>query len=126
MNPAEGPWEITLPYLKPPLSLNDRRHPLAKAAIVKRLRGQTALLAGLHHIPACERIHVVLNWQPATVRRRDGDNPIATLKPCLDGLRDAGVVVDDDISHVSFSEPVIHPVQKGTTARVWLDITREP
>jgi len=119
-------WQITLPWKRPPLTLNQRLAWPVKAGITKRVRRDVALLIRAHHIPPCGQVKVTLHWQPDTVRRRDGDNPIATLKPCIDGLRDAGVVVDDDISHVSFSEPVIHPVQAGCTARVWLEITRVP
>lgn len=116
-------WEITLPYKRPPLSLNDRMHWAKKAALTKLIRAQTAALVRAKHIPACDRIDVTLHWQPDTIRPRDSDNPVATLKPAIDGIRDAGVVVDDAHARVH-SGVHIHDVHRGDTARVWLHIER--
>lgn len=116
-------WEITLPWKRPPLTLNQRLTWPVKAGITKRVRRDVALLARHHHVPPLARASIVLHWQPATMRQRDTDNPVATLKPCIDGLRDAGVLADDDSTRVT-SDVVIHPVRRGDTARVWLEISR--
>jgi crossover junction endodeoxyribonuclease RusA len=92
-------WHIDLP-LTAPMSLNDRQHWRTKAAATKSLRRAVMLLSRSKQIPRCERVSVELHWVPNTVRRRDGDNPAPTVKACVDGLRDAGVVDDDDQAHV--------------------------
>ena len=116
-------WQITLPYKRPPLSQNDRGSHWKFVPIKKRIRIDVAWLARCHHVPALERAHIVLHWQPEVYRHRDTDNPAPTLKSCIDGLRDAHVLVDDDSTRVT-SHVVIHDVARGTSARVWLQIRR--
>jgi|SRR5215471_5315460 len=113
-------WKVPLPYASPPLSLNDRLHPMVKHRWTKKLRGDAHVLALGYRLPrGLARVHVVLHWAPPDSRRRDTDNPVATLKPIIDGLRDYGLVHDDDAPHVS-SECVIEaPTRPGTT---WLTI----
>lgn len=86
-------WEIELPYKRPPLSLNDRMHWGPKSRISRELRMLARVKA--RHIPDLESCHVELRWYVNDKRRRDEDNPIATLKPLCDGLVDAEVVADD-------------------------------
>ncbi|MFM1964922.1 MAG: phage Tortellini [Actinomycetota bacterium] len=100
-------WTIRLPYSTPPLTLNGRQHWATKARGVKEVRGTTATLARVLQIPACESIHVQLHYVPRDGRRRDADNLVGTLKPCIDGLVDAGVVPDDSPEYVTWSPPVI-------------------
>ncbi len=90
-----GRWLIALPYLTPPLSLNNRHRPRVHAAITKRVRRDGMLLAKAHHIPALGACRVTLTWYVNTHHRRDADNIVATLKPLCDGLVDAGIVEDD-------------------------------
>jgi len=116
-------WEITLPWKRPPLNLNDRFHWAKKAALTKLVRAQAAALVRAKGVPPCAHINVILHWQPDTIRLRDSDNPFATLKPCIDGIRDAGVVVADTHDRVH-SGVHIHDVVRGTSARVWLEISR--
>lgn len=87
-------WTIRLPYTKPPLSLNDRMHWRKKASITKDIR-QYVLQTAWYVIPACSAAEVELHYVPRDKRRRDRDNLVATLKPCMDGLVDAGVIPDD-------------------------------
>ena len=116
-------WQITLPYKRPPLSQNDRGSHWKFVPIKKRIRIDTALLARCHHVPPLAHASITLHWQPDVRRGRDTDNPAPTLKSCIDGLRDAHVLVDDDSTRVT-SNVVIHPVRRGDTARVWLEIRR--
>ncbi len=106
-------WAIRLPYTRPPLTLNDRLHWAAKARIAKRLRADTAILARVARVPRLDRIAVTLHYQPRVTRHIDGDNLLATVKPCVDGLRDAGVVPDDDHRHVVHLPVVIQPREPG-------------
>jgi Holliday junction resolvase RusA-like endonuclease len=45
-------------------------------------------------------------------RQRDLDNCMAMLKPCWDGLVDAGVLVDDDSRHLKLAAPEMR-IEKG-------------
>lgn len=112
-------WRIDLPFATP-LSLNDRMHWRAKAKHTKAWRGVARDLAKREQIPLLDLFTVVLHYQPRDNRRRDVDNLIATLKPVVDGLRDAHVAVDDDTTHYRLSEPVIHLARKGEPGRLWL------
>lgn len=115
-------WEIVLPLARP-LSANDRVGWRARAGQVANLRGNTRLLArNVHHIPRCERIAVCLHVHPRVTRRRDGDNCMPTVKAAVDGLCDAGVIADDDTSHVLHVAPVYHPAD-GQRMRVVLHVT---
>lgn len=102
-------WIIRLPYSTPPLTLNGRQHWATKARGVREVRGTVATLAKVLHIPACQRIHIELHYVPRDGRRRDQDNLVATLKPCIDGLVDAGIVPDDSPEYVTWVPPVIDP-----------------
>ncbi|MCW4458162.1 MULTISPECIES: hypothetical protein [Microbacteriaceae] len=84
---------FTFDWVKPPLSLNYRLHRMAEAKIVKDLR--SLMHAKARHVPELERIEVRLVWFVKDRRRRDDENPVATLKALCDGLVDAEVVPDD-------------------------------
>lgn len=120
-------WTLTLPWHTPPLSLNDRGQTrgarAAKSATVADIRGVVKLLARKEKVPPCNAIHVQIHWRPKDRRRRDSDNVIATLKPCLDGLVDAGVVADDTGEFVDWSRPRIHLPDKTAGPAMWLVIT---
>lgn len=139
MTPAPRQWTLLLPYQTPPLSLNDRMHYAVKARTVRNLIGQVRWLARAQKIPRLERIHVQLHYRPARAGVRDEDNLVATLKPCIDGLRDhparykdtrmvrppwTGIVADDDPEHVRWAPPQIHPNDRDHVGpRLWLVIT---
>lgn len=88
-------------YTTPPLSLNDRLHWRVKAKITAEVR-EYVKQSAWYNVPACERILVELHYVPRDRRRRDRDNLVATLKPCLDGLVSAGVVADDAPEYVDW------------------------
>lgn len=118
-----GPcWHLPLPFTRPPLSLNDRHpHWAAKARTVQAVRHATSVVARAKKVPACERIAVELHYQQRVSRTIDGDNLMATVKPCVDGLRDAGVVPDDDTSRVVHYSPVVHDAHPDQRhGLVWL------
>lgn len=113
---------ISLPYTKPPLSLNDRLHWRTKARLTKTIRSVVEALARAARLKPVEgHATVTLHYQPRDNRRRDADNLYATVKPCLDGLRDAGVLRDDSADLVT---PLvhIHLAVKGEPARLWVTI----
>jgi crossover junction endodeoxyribonuclease RusA len=116
---------IHLPLPTPALQPNSRAHWIVKARETKQYR-QRAMLEARSILPH--------DWQPmeyATVqcvftfaqrRRRDGDNLLASMKAAYDGLRDAGVVVDDcRFTHL----PVLVNSQRGAPS-VCVKITEQP
>jgi crossover junction endodeoxyribonuclease RusA len=103
-------WTIELPFTKS-LSLNDRLHHMVKAKLVAQWR--KAALEGMReaNIPACKRVKASLLYIPAQNRRRDPDNLVASMKPVVDALVDAGVVPDDTQEYVERIWPVILPAE---------------
>lgn len=101
-------WTLRLPFmsLADAPSLNSRGSHYARAAKVKAWRNAAYWLARAERIPACERIRVGLVYTPKVSRRRDPDNLVGLLKPCVDGLVDAGVVPDDTAEQVARRWPV--------------------
>lgn len=107
--PAAGQrWALWLPFTLP-LSMNDRRHWAQRARDVREWRNAACLLARGKRIPLCERISVGLVYAPKDARKRDAPNLLASMKPAVDGLVDAGIVVDDDDAHVVCLMPEILP-----------------
>lgn len=100
-------WQLDLPD-QPYPSLNGREHWAAKNRKAQAWRTASRLLAVEAKVPAMERIVVRLDYWPKDRRRRDRDNLMAVVKHCIDGLRDARVIVDDDADRVTFTAPVIH------------------
>lgn len=104
-----GPsFTFVLDYARPPLSANDRLHWGTRAALTATLRQVAAWHAKRLRMPQYPVIRVTLVWVVKDRRRRDGgENITPTLKPIIDGLVDAGVVVDDDRHHVIRDMPFI-------------------
>ncbi|HEY9474161.1 MAG TPA: hypothetical protein VIS06_09960 [Mycobacteriales bacterium] len=117
-------WTIPLPYIDPPLSLNQRIHWQTKARITKDLKDAVHVLMLGSHVPRMTRCRVELHFIPPDRRRRDRDNLVATHKPCCDGIVRAGVVADDSPSYMDQIMPIIDPPQTGFLAsRLYLVIT---
>jgi len=99
----------------PLLNLNDRMHHMKKAALVRQWR-EAAQVAACSLGPPSKRAH-----PPSLVRvtlpvkslstRRDPHNFVATVKPIIDGLVQAGVWPDDTAEWVSVLEPAFHVSQ---------------
>lgn len=106
-------WDIRLPWVKPPLSLNDTEHWAPRARKVKEIRRTTMLLAKRARIPHLETCEVRLLWLVSNRRKRDRGNMQATMKPAVDGLVDAGVIEDDAWWIVTREENAIMLVEKG-------------
>jgi crossover junction endodeoxyribonuclease RusA len=97
---SRGVWVLPLPYTSPPLTLNNRSHWSKVAATAAQLKADAYYLAKAHKVPALERITVTLIFWPGNNTVHDADNLAATMKPLVDGLRQAGVVADDRGRHV--------------------------
>jgi crossover junction endodeoxyribonuclease RusA len=106
-----------------PLSANDRQGWHAKAESVRTWRRNATLRARLEGVPRLERARVRLHVVPPTRRKRDPSNLMPTQKAVLDGLVAAGVLVDDDPSHVVEEIPLVHDATSNETHRMlkrWL------
>lgn len=102
---------MTLPYDRPPLSMNDRLHYRAEAKIKADLREATRWLIRHAGIPPLNHIQVALVWTVPDRRSRDTDNPLLTAKTCVDAIVDAGVIPNDtpeyitrDMTHIIYSK----------------------
>ncbi len=114
-------YRLDLPWPRPPLNHNQRPSWRKKARLTKEIREAAAWLAKAAKIPASDRIVVRLHYAPGRNGRHDPMNLTATSKPAIDGLVDAGVVVDDDSTHVYEETPAVHfPPESGP--RCWLTI----
>lgn len=120
-------YPITLPYPKPPLSLNDRGQTpgarAARSAVAATIKHDVKALAKSAGIGPQEHIHVRLHYRPPNRIRRDADNLVATLKPCLDGLVAAEIIPDDTPQHLDWSAPRIHEPVTSREPLLWLTVT---
>ena len=83
------------------LSLNQRKHwaqATGKRRAIRQLAEQTARLSRAPHL---QRARLVIHVAFPDRRRRDPHNFMATAKPIVDGLVDAGVLPDDDHTHLA-------------------------
>lgn len=98
---ACGAYVFTVPNAGEFVTLNQRLHHQVKAKRVKPWRSTTALVLKSFKIPPfTERAEIVAAWHGTTNARRDPSNALATLKPIIDGMVDAGVLIDDDDAHL--------------------------
>ena len=111
-------WTVRLPWTKPPLSLNDRSHWRKRAADTAVVREESG-----YHIHRqfnlreraayergtilCHRVKATLTYYPRDKRRRDATNLVATYKAVIDGMVDAGVILDDTPEYLVEVMPVI-------------------
>lgn len=82
------------------LNSNDRKHFHAKAPITAGWRATAATAATQAEIPQLDRAHIVVTFTFKDKRRRDVGNLYPTAKAIVDGIVDAGVLVDDDDAHL--------------------------
>lgn len=94
-------WTVELPAGMELLNANQRLHWAAKARITKGLRDGAFILAKKAKIPALDMVCIVGEYQPPTNAKRDAANLYPSFKACIDGLVDAGVIVDDDDAHLT-------------------------
>lgn len=102
---------ISLPWPPSALSPNARGHWAIKARIAAKVRKDTCVAcqaAGVRALP-WERMHVAIEFQPASRRAYDLDNAVARCKSLLDGMADA-TLIDDSRWSLSLSRG---PVTKG-------------
>lgn len=112
---------VQLPFSSPPLSLNQRLHWAAKARLSRTVRDVTHAAAKAANLTPVEAATVTLHYRQKVQRPIDKDNLMATIKPAIDGLRDAGVLVEDDSTRVD-PRVEVHPAIAGQPGAIWLTI----
>lgn len=114
---------IDLSFTRPPLNLNQRLHWAVKAELTRDIRQEVCIKARpLKAAFAPGPITVRFHWRPKDNRRRDPSNAIATQKPAIDGLVDAGLIPDDTPEYVDELMPRIHKADKALGPKCWLEI----
>jgi hypothetical protein len=93
-------WRLVIPAGTQLMTLNQRLHFMAAAQRTKTLRETAGWLARAQRIPRLEAAWIVCELTVPDRRRRDPANWMPTAKACVDGLVDAGVLLDDDFRHV--------------------------
>ena len=99
---------------------NIREHWAVTAAKTRTWRTATAVHARAANIPPLAGAHVLAEFCFADGRRRDLDN--LSLKACIDGIVDAGVIADDDYRHLIGPDRRLGPRVTGL-ARIRITIT---
>jgi crossover junction endodeoxyribonuclease RusA len=98
---AEGrTWRLEFPPGMRLLNENNRLHWAPKAELIADLRRAGWALAKQHKVPRLERARIDAVYHPRTRTRCDSTNWAPTYKALVDGLRDAGVLPDDDHTHL--------------------------
>lgn len=82
------------------LSANGRFHWAAKARRTKALRQRGFMAAKQAKVDSFQTLHVTAFVQYPTGGRADPANSAPTAKALIDGLVDAGVLPDDDSTHL--------------------------
>ncbi|MFJ5984271.1 hypothetical protein [Lentzea sp. NPDC092896] len=120
---------LDLPWERPPLRSNDRRHYREQAKVVAAVRSATVVLARAAKLPAGNHLTVQLHYAPGRRTRMDSHNLHPTVKACVDALargkrRDwvgLELVPDDTDEYVTILTPQIHyPPEPGP--RCWLTV----
>jgi hypothetical protein len=114
-------WRLEMPPDQELLNANDRIHWSRRSRITRQLRSDAHVMARYRRIPRLTRARIDAIYEPPDSRRRDAGNWYPTFKAQIDGLVDAGVLADDDHTHLDGPHMYIgDPFPKG---RVVLIIT---
>jgi crossover junction endodeoxyribonuclease RusA len=122
-----GYYRIPLPYQGgPPLHANSRYTEPQERRIIGEVKDAIGWLALAHKVGKGHgQITVRLEWRPAKVRRRDGNENVGPMvKALVDGLVNIGVVSDDTPDKVIRDKPVLLTPDKNAPG-LWFVIETE-
>lgn len=95
-------WTLIIPAHEPFLNLNQRMHWAKKAGLTRAWRFHARTYAAVANLPrGIQRVHIVAHVTKPTNRQYDVHNLMPTLKACVDGLVDYGLIPDDTNSHLT-------------------------
>jgi Holliday junction resolvase RusA-like endonuclease len=113
---------VQLPWVKPPLAQNDRRHWRQQHRDFQAAKEQAQWAIRAARLPTVQRAEITLHYRVPDRRRRDADGPAPTLKAVLDALVAEHVLPDDSSDHVPRVAIEIHPPEPGQPPGLWLSI----
>jgi Holliday junction resolvase RusA-like endonuclease len=99
-------FRIELLHLPDPdLNPNKRLHYMALYRAKQAATDEVMALVLAQGRPdrAFNKAHIIITFIAKGKRKRDLDNLMSSMKASLDGLVHAGVLVDDDADHVSYT-----------------------
>lgn len=96
------------------LNLNDRLHWRPKAERVAAWRKAAKIHAHNARLPRqFQRVSITVSLPVRSPgARRDPHNWVATCKPIIDGIVDAGVLLDDSARFLTLAEPQFHKISE--------------
>lgn len=114
---------LTMQFQPPTIYLNsnDRIHFQVRATRTRAWRETAWVYAKVNRLPRLEKARIVVTYGFPNRRRRDVGNLYPTSKAIVDGLVDAGVLDDDDDTHLIGPDQRRSP-QLDRTCTVHLDI----
>lgn len=112
--PSARTWVIELPAGLKMLSLNDRLHWAEKNRRSRDIKMAAFAMARNTHVPHLDRASIIVEYQPPDRRHRDNDNvPAASGKHAIDGVVQAGVLLDDEageyVAGIQYRIGPVHP-----------------
>lgn len=93
-------WTVTIPAPTVWLNANRGLHWTQRAVAVKVWRDAAHVYAKQAKLPRLDRIHIGAVLFFPDRRKRDAHNYYPTLKACVDGLVDYGLIVDDSTEYL--------------------------
>lgn len=115
---------LTIPAPCQFINLNQRMHWAPKAELTRKWRHAAHVAAREAGLPTgLTKVHIVAHIHKTTNRDYDAHNLMPTLKACVDGLVDYGLVTDDTNRHV-IGPDVRHGTKQASPA-ITLTITQE-
>ena len=110
------------------LTANQRLHHMKRAGVVKTLRHAAAVAAASQDAPKLDRAHIVVHVAWPDRRRRDVHNVMPTVKACVDGFVDFGMLPDDDDHHLVGPDLRVDPELSGVAkvTRLTFEIRETP
>lgn len=93
-------YTVALPAGLPLLNANERLHWRTKHKRTQAIADAAIVMARNAKIPALDRVTITVVYHPAAKRRLDPHNWYPTVKAAIDGIVRAGVLPDDDHTHL--------------------------
>lgn len=124
---AIGVHTLRFDYATNPVSPNGQRGShYAHARRIRDVRRISWAIARNARVPHFDRCQIGLTWYVNVDRRRDADNLLYTFKAMVDGLRDAGVITDDNDRIVTRHMPRIELVDRALYPQPFMELTIAP
>lgn len=95
-------WTVTIPAPAMFLNANQRIDRRKLAPIVREWRQAAALYARQAKLPRLGKARIIAELRFTDKAHRDAHNYFLTVKPCIDGLVDYGLLGDDEDSFLTF------------------------